>query len=321
MEPGMDFGFDPVVNVTAREVNIGYQPPWSTGVIQDEGHHELVRNQYGIIERVAKRSENRSIVQYVRFPVESRGGWERLKPSLEAAAPGRFPDEWPSRARAHNADDEIVVWGGGHLCGFFSFVRELVGDEEVLYLFYDDPDLVRDMLSFQLERLTELLEAAAADLTIDCLFIWEDMCYKNGPLISPQHFREFLLEPYRRYIATAKSLGIEAIDVDSDGNVAELIPLWLEAGVTMLHPFEVQAGMDVVQLKRQLGDTIVLRGGVDKRQLANGRDAIDTEVARVRPAYEAGGYIPCADHSIPPDVPYDNFRYYLDRRRQLIGMV
>lgn len=320
MPEDADFRFDRVSGLNDHGVDFGYVPAWDTGVVRDEGDHELVRNQYGILERVAKDAENRGVVQYVEFPVAGRTDWERLKPRLDAEAPGRFPAGWNAYAATKNAGDDVVVWGGTHLCGFFSFVRELVGDEEVLYLLYDDPALVRDMVSFQLDRLTTLLRRAATDLRIDCLFIWEDMCYKNGPLISPAHFREFFLEPYSRYIEAARGLGIEAIDVDSDGNVSELLPLWIEAGVTMNHPFEVQAGMDVVALRRRFGDSIVLRGGIDKRQLAADRAAIDREVERVRPAFEAGGYIPCADHSIPPDVPYENFLYYLDKRRELIGL-
>lgn len=87
----------------------------------------------------------------------------------------------------------------------------------------------------------------------------------------------------------------------------------------MLHPFEVQAGMDVVAIGKQYGGRVTLRGGVDKRQLTTDRAAIDREIERIRPAYESGHYIPAADHSIPPDVPYDNYCYYTEKRRKLVG--
>jgi uroporphyrinogen decarboxylase len=319
MPDGHDFGYDPVRQMDGFGVNINYAPEWETGIIADEGDHDLIRNMYGIVQRVPKETINRNVVQYVSFPVSGRDDWEALKPRLAADAPGRFPDDWTQRARSINERDEIVVWGGQHLCGFFSFVRELVGDEEVMYLFYDDPGMVHDMMDFQVQRLCGLLDRAVEHLRVDCVFIWEDMCYKNGPLISPAHFREFLLEPYQRYIDRIRSHGIRVVDVDSDGDVTELIPLWIEAGVDMLHPFEVQAGMDVVEIGRQYGKAVTLRGGIDKRQLALDRAAIDREIERIRPAYESGHYIPVADHSIPPDVPFDNFCYYLDRRRELVG--
>jgi len=60
-------------------------------------------------------------------------------------------------------------------------------------------------------------------------------------------------------------------------------------------------------------------GGVDKRALAAGPDAIDRELERIRPAVEAGGCIPAVDHSVPPDVSWENFQYYLKRRAELLG--
>ena len=51
-------------------------------------------------------------------------------------------------------------------------------------------------------------------------------------------------------------------------------------------------------------------GGIDKRVLARDADAIEAEVDRVWPVVDAGGYIPHTDHSIPPDVSWDNFWHY-----------
>lgn len=186
-------------------------------------------------------------------------------------------------------------------------------------LFYDDPALVEEMLAFQANRLITLLRRAAQEVSVDRLFIWEDTCYRNGPLIGSDLFRTFLLPPYRSLIGEVKSLGIPAIDVGSDGDVTALLPLWLEAGGTMLHPFEVQAGMDVNTVQEEYGKDLLLRRGVDKRQLTKDWPAIDRELERIRPAFEKGGYIPCDDHSIPPDVSYDNCRYYTEKRAELVG--
>ena len=141
----------------------------------------------------------------------------------------------------------------------------------------------------------------------------------NGETLQRIFYREFLLEPYQRTIEVAKECGVRVFDVDSDGNVEALLPLWLQAGVNMNHPCEVAAGVDVVDLKRTYGEKLVVHGGIDKRAVAAGRDAIDCEMERIRPAYELGGYIPHVDHSVPPDVSWDNYRYYSDRRWRLVG--
>jgi hypothetical protein len=312
-----DFGFE--FHENRPVVNIGYMPPWETGVIKDEGTHILDRDQYGVIRRSSKAGR-RDIAQYVSFPVSDRKSWVEVMPRLSADAADRFAGNWVENSTSDGAD-EPLTFGGGHLCGFFSFLRELFGDEEVYYLLYDDPVLVHEIIDFQVERLSEILRRIVAAVTIERVFIWEDMCYKNGPLISPELFREFFLEPYQRYIQNARELGVESFDVDSDGRVDLLLPLWIEAGVGMLHPFEVQAGMDVNVVVARLGDKLCIRGGIDKRELAKGRNAIDRELERVRPAYESGRYVPCADHSVPPDVSFDDYQYYNEKRAHMVGVL
>ena len=297
-------------------ITIGYCPPFAYEVLEEDGASQVVRDDYGIIKRVPK--DRSGMPQFLSFPVHDRASWEALWPRLAADVPARYPGDWAARLPRLRDGAAPVYFGGTHLCGFFSFLRELCGDD-VYYLFYDDPELLHAMLDFQADRLIAMLAAIPAEAPVDAAFIWEDMCYKNGPLIGPELFRDFLLAPYQRYTAAIKARGIPIIDVDSDGNVSELLPLWLEAGVNSLHPMEVAAGMDVVAVKRQYGERLSLHGGVDKRALARGRAAIDQELARIRPAYEQGGYIPHVDHAVPPDVCWDDFRYYLEQKQVMTG--
>ena len=130
-------------------------------------------------------------------------------------------------------------------------------------------------------------------------------------LHSPKIFKEFMLPFYKKLVDFFKRNNIEIISVDSDGNVAELIPLLLDAGVTGIHPFEVAAGMDVAKIGKDYPQ-LQIWGGIDKRALAKGQQAIDTELKRViLPMKERRGYAVGLDHSIPPDVSLDNHRYYI----------
>jgi hypothetical protein len=314
MHDDYDFGYDRPMGGVG--VITGYHPPWDTGTVRDEGEHELIRDEYGIIKRVLKGKS--SIPQFVSFPVTSRSDWEELKPRLDPGQPERYPDDIGVRARTLAAEGMGIAFGAGHLGGFFSFIRELCGDAGY-YLFFDDPALVREMLAFQVHRFKTMIGTISRHATIDKIGFWEDMCYKNGSLISPAMFREFILEPYRETIDFARQHGVTVVDVDTDGYVNELIPLFLEAGVNMMHPFEVAAGSDVVALKREYGPALALTGGIDKRALAQSRDAVDREIDRVRPAYELGGYFPTVDHAVPPNVPFELFVYYLERRAALVG--
>ncbi len=108
--------------------------------------------------------------------------------------------------------------------------------------------------------------------------------------------------------------------MDCDGNIEQLIPLWLEAGINGVWPLEVAAGMDALRLRQRYGRDLLLVGGIDKRELARDRAAVHAEVLRQVPCLnEQGGYIATVDHSVPPDVPFDNYVYFRELLRELAG--
>jgi uroporphyrinogen decarboxylase len=154
---------------------------------------------------------------------------------------------------------------------------------------------------------------------VDCYGFWEDMAYKTGPLIGPELMRKYLLPRYKRVVDYVRGRGVPFIALDSDGDVSELIPVWLDAGINTLYPFECQAGMDVLQVRKQYGRDLRIWFSIDKRALAIGPAAIDAELARIRPLIEDGGYVPGLDHSMPPDVPFANYRYYMEALWKTIG--
>jgi uroporphyrinogen decarboxylase len=101
--------------------------------------------------------------------------------------------------------------------------------------------------------------------------------------------------------------------VDTDGYAPSVLPLYLEAGMDVMMPFEVASGCDVVEVGRQYPD-LVLAGGIDKRVLASGKEAIDAHLRHILPPMvERGGYIPMCDHGVPDNVSLENYLHY--RRR------
>ena len=118
---------------------------------------------------------------------------------------------------------------------------------------------------------------------------------------------------YRRIISFLHDYNVKNIVVDSDGDVRLLLPLWLEAGVTSVLPFEVKAGMDIVELGEVYPDFCLI-GGIDKRALMHGEDAIDAELSRILPAMaKRGRYIASLDHWVPEYIPLANFVYYVEK--------
>ena len=129
-------------------------------------------------------------------------------------------------------------------------------------------------------------------------------------MISPAMCREFLMPCWRQWSSQAKAAGVPIVDLDSDGHVGELIPLWIEAGVNVCDPIEVAAGNDINEFRRQFGRKMAYGQGVDKRCIAKGGQAIREELARVEPVVRDGGYIPGCDHGVPFDISWPNFVDY-----------
>lgn len=184
--------------------------------------------------------------------------------------------------------------------------------------FYDQPELVRRIIADRLQLAKDLLARILATGALDFVQVWEDMAYKTGPLIGPELVREFMLPAYEELVATLRRGGVKLIMVDSDGRTESLLPIWLEAGIDGMHPCEIAAGCDPVDIRRR-HPQCRLMGGIDKRAVAGGREGIDAELARVRPLAAEGGYIPLFDHFVPPDVSYADYLYYLDKRRDVLG--
>ena len=145
------------------------------------------------------------------------------------------------------------------------------------------------------------------------------MAYNHGPLVAPDLFRKFALPHYRRVCDWLHGQGIRHIGLDSDGQISDLIPIWIDGGINVLWPFEVQAGMDVGEVRKKYGRDLVIMGGINKKEIAKGGKAMRHEVDRVMPLVEEGGYIPELDHSIPPDISWPNFCDYMAHLKHRLG--
>jgi uroporphyrinogen decarboxylase len=230
----------------------------------------------------------------------------------------RIGPDWRQRLRAlRHLDFPFVViadrWGG---C--FGPLRNLVGVERLCTLYYDDPAFVEEMLDAVADFLTGMLSQILEETDIDVFAFWEDMAYHTAPLLSPQLARKFMLPRYRKVVDFGRAHGVRLFGLDSDGNIDPLIPVWMDSGIDILYPFELQAGMQVVALRRKYGRGLRMWGGFDKRCLTVGRTAIDKELERLKPLIDNRGYIPMTDHSATPDTPFENYKYFLERLRRAL---
>jgi uroporphyrinogen decarboxylase len=146
------------------------------------------------------------------------------------------------------------------------------------------------------------------------------MAYNAGPLLSPTHFKQYLVPHYRRIVDLMHKYGIDVIWVDCDGNIDKLLPLWLDAGVNCMFPIEVGTWKaDPVRYRQEYGSELLMMGGFDKNILAGTKQAIEQEIHRLTPLVEEGGFIGFCDHRVPPTVPLENYIFYMKKVRELWG--
>jgi uroporphyrinogen decarboxylase len=149
---------------------------------------------------------------------------------------------------------------------------------------------------------------------------WEDICYKNGPLVNPKVFKAKVGPLYRRITDLLHKHGIHLVSLDCDGMIDLLLPIWLDNGVNVMFPIEVGTWhSSIAPWRARYGRALRGVGGMDKKTFAYDYATIDAEIERLRPLIELGGYIPCPDHRIPPDAKWENIQYYTDRMRRFFG--
>ena len=295
------------------------QPPFERTVLAEDEVYETYVDPQGIVMKEFKKNSTSSMPQFIRYPVQTREDFrkywrERMQPDLgQRIGPG-----WREKMRRlRNRDVPFVViadrWGG-----FFGPIRNLMGVEDLCTLFYDDPAFLEEMLEADADFLIGMLSQILEETDVDVFAFWEDMAYHTAPLISPQLARKFMLPRYRKVVEFGRSRGVHLFALDSDGYVDPLIPVWMDSGIDILYPFEVQAGMDVLAVRKKCGRDLRMWGGVDKRPLVVGPEAIDKELERIKPLIDDGGYIPMLDHSATPDTPYANYRYFLDHLKKIL---
>jgi len=321
VSPDDFFGMDP--QWKSLSVNISLLPAFEFTVLEDRGDTQVVQQTDGVI--ALQRKWMRTIPHYIDWTLKDRASWqEHFKPRLDPQTPGRIPDDFAERCRA-NADavrDYPIGIAAGSL---FGWIRNWMGLENVSLLLYDDPGLFAEMVETLADLTCSVLSRALqiardAGLTYDYATMWEDMCYKQGPLIAPELVSKYMKPHYRRITDLLSRYGIGLVVLDCDGRIDKLIPIWLDAGVNVMFPLEVGTWQaDPVEYRRRFGRDLLMMGGFDKRILASSKQAIEQEVHRLAPLVEEGGYIGFCDHRVPADVPLDNYLYYVTLAKRVWG--
>jgi hypothetical protein len=306
------FGFDRLRE--SVNVNMGFIPAFERQILEETERYIIVRRETGIVAKEFKGDLAYHMPQWLDFPLKTRRDWETIiKPRLNPKAPIRYPEYWEENVRMWRQRDYPLTLRMGSI---FGWLRNWMGLEAIALALYDDPEWIQEMMNTLSDFCCTCGERALQEVDLDYILLWEDMAYKNGPLISPRMFRQFMLQPYKKLTGFIRDHGIKLIFVDSDGDSQMLLPLWIEGGVNGFYPIERAAGMDSIQLRQRFGRELRLMGGIDKRAMIAGPNAIDAEINNILPLLKEGGYIPWCDHHVPPDVPLRHYQYYVKQMKR-----
>ncbi len=295
-------------------VEYGPFPHFESKVLSEDSEYVLGVDFRGITTR--NRKDGGSMPEFIRHPVNSPEEWQQYKEERL----GLFLDE-----RLKSLDQQMdsinqvdaPLQASRYPWGMFGTARDLLGTENLLIDFYTDPDMVYDIMKTLTDLWLALYEKIAEKVQIDHIHIWEDMSGKQGSLISMNMVEEFMMPQYDRIADFARQRQIPLLSVDTDGNVDELIGVFTKHGVNVMFPFEVQAGCDVEKYRDIFPDLGML-GGLDKNALAKTKKEIHTELDKAQRMLAKGRYIPGCDHLIPPNVPWENWKYFVEALRKMI---
>ncbi len=317
MEADRFFNFDRIETINTLEGNIWMHPKFEEKVVSETEDKKVIINADGLLAEMSKDGHS-SIPHYTGASIVTPEDWKKVKEerfSLEH--PDRKVDIKELKSRfSDNRDFPLGVYCGSMI----GKIRDMLTFEGLAYAVYDYPDMVEDMVETSCVLVEDFLDQVLSHFNFDYASGWEDICFKNGPIISLDFFNNIIVPRYKRINKKLKAHGIDIWYTDCDGDVRPLLPGFLEGGINCFFPYEVNSCAHPSELLNEYEGKLRIMGGFDKMQLGAGRDAIKTYMEGLIPLVERGGYIPFCDHRCPPNVKYEDYLYYLDLKEKIFGM-
>lgn len=254
--------------------------------------------------------------EHVGFGIDTPEKWAKVKPLLQPTRDRIRWDIFRPRYERAKRDDRFICYAGVEM---IESIKDVLGHEAMLLNMIKRPEWIHDVFDTYTEFLIGMFQLAEAEgMVCDGAFIYGDTAYKNGPFMSPRHFREFSFPCYKRFFDEFHKRDMPVI-FHSDGDIRKILDGLIEAGVDTINPLEARAGMDVRELAPQFGDRLGFCGNIDVTVLmTNDRDKIREELhSKLKAAMPYNGYIYHSDHSIPPGVTLETYRWLLDEARRV----
>ena len=287
----------------------------STVILEDTPEYTISIDRMGRKQKLIKKSA--TIPLPMEYPVKCMDDWLKVKHWYEFSENRIDVEKLKHQKELHDKGYLTLI----SIPGGFDEPRQLMGEEDLCIAYYDDPELIEDMMTTFTDTALKVLERVGEIVPIDNLCVHEDMAGKSGPLIGPNLISEFIAPYYQKVWDCARSYGAKIFSQDSDGNMNPIIDAFLDCGVNCFFPLEPASGMDIVEIRKKYGNKMCLKGGIDKHVLRRDKDAIRAELEyKMSDVMLGGGTIFSLDHRIPNGVSIENYRFYVEYGRKLLGL-
>jgi len=285
-------------------------------VLEEDESHYVGIDHLGRRVRMDKRTSTIPLPE--TYPVETMDDWLKIK-HMFVYDQCRVSEDWINEAKDLQNKGAVIKTS---ILGGFDILRELMGEVNCCLAYYDDPELVWDILNTISETNEKVLTEITKHITIDLLSVHEDMAGKTGPLVGPNIVREYMVPYYRKAWDIVSSSGTKLFSQDSDGDINVDMDAFIEGGINLFNPCEPAANMDIVELRKKYGHKISFQGGIDKHVLRKSKEEIKAEVDyKMQDSMMDGGIVFSLDHRITNGTPLENYIFYVDYVREKLGLV
>lgn len=280
-------------------------------LVEETAEWKVTKNGKGA---TLKHWKNKSgTPEHIGFEVTTPEIWQKYKEPLTEFNPARYSvKEYKERLAIGREKKRYCVAGN---CFVFELLRAMVGDEHFLPAMLLEPDWIKDIcqtyLDFYIRHYAALFEGGGLP---DGMWIYEDLGYKNGLFCSPALLDELIFPYHKKLLDFFHDYKLPVI-IHSCGDIRKAVPGIINAGYACLQPMEAKAGVHVVELAKLYKDKLAFMGNIDITVLiTNDRAKIKDEIESKMQALKKLGasYIFHSDHSIPPEVTLETYRYILD---------
>ena len=313
-EADVFFSFDPKSEIRGKT---WICPPFEEKEISRDNRHKVLQNSDGLYAEIPIDYNGSTIAHYIKSQVVTPDDWKRVKEEhFQIDIPQRKVDI--ENLKLKYSDDRDYPLGV-YFDSMIGRVRNLLTFEGICYAIMDYPDMVEDMVETCCRISEHFLDQILPHFKFDYAAGWEDICYNMGPIVPPWFFEKVVVPRYKRITKRLKENGITLIYTDCDGDVRPILGMLLEGGINCLFPYEVNSCAHPGELLDMYPGELRIMGGFDKMQLGYGKDSIKKYMESLLPYVERGGYIPFCDHRCPPNVLEEDYLYYLDLKREMLG--